>query len=57
MSCGHCEGRVKGELEKLGAVVENISASNGKATVSGISEDAAKNAVIAAGYKVQAINN
>ena len=25
MSCGHCEGRVKSELEKVGAVVDRKS--------------------------------
>ena len=56
MSCGHCEGRVKAELEKVGAVVESVSASDASAVVSGIDESSARNAVIAAGYKVVAIN-
>ena len=56
MSCGHCEGRVKGELEKVGAVVESISASDGRAIVTGVDEASAKSAVINAGYKVLAIN-
>ena len=56
MSCGHCEGRVKAELEKVGAVVETVSATDAKAVFSGIDEAAARSAVIAAGYKVVAIN-
>ena len=38
MSCGHCEGRVKSELEKVGAVVELVSASDGKAVVAGVDD-------------------
>jgi copper chaperone CopZ len=56
MSCGHCEGRVKAELEKLGASVESVSAEKKNAIVSGIDETGAKNAVTAAGYKVVAFN-
>ena len=56
MSCGHCEGRVKGELEKVGAVVDSVSASDGKAVVAGVDETKAKGAVIAAGFKVISIN-
>ena len=56
MSCGHCEGRVKAELEKLSAVVESVSAEQKKAIVSGIDEASARNAVTAAGYKVVSIN-
>ena len=56
MSCGHCEGRVKAELEKLGAIVESVSAENKNAIVNGIDEAGAKNAVIAAGYKVLSFN-
>lgn len=52
MSCGHCEGRVRAELEKLGAVVESVSAENKNAIVSGIDESGAMKAVNAAGYKV-----
>jgi copper chaperone CopZ len=56
MSCGHCEGRVKTEFEKLGAVVELVSAGDGKAIVSGVDEASARNAVAAAGYKVVSIS-
>jgi len=56
MSCGHCEGRVKGELEKVGAAIESVSASDGRAIVTGVDESAAKGAVIAAGYKVVSIS-
>ena len=56
MSCGHCEGRVKSELEKLGAEVESISASDGRAIVDGVDEASARSAVIAAGYKVVSVN-
>ena len=56
MSCGHCEGRLKAELEKLGAAVESVSAGDGRAIINGVDEASARNAVIAAGYKVVAIN-
>lgn len=56
MTCGHCEGRVKGELEKLGGVVELVSATDAKAIVSGIDEVSARSAVKAAGYKLIAAN-
>ena len=55
MSCGHCESRVKAELEKVGAVVESVSAGDAKAIFSGIDEASARGAVTAAGYKVIAI--
>ena len=45
MSCGHCEGRVRAELERLGAVVESVSAENKNAIVSGIDEVGAKKIV------------
>lgn len=56
MTCGHCEGRVKSELEKLGGIVESVSASDAKAIVSGIDEDNARSAVKAAGYKLISAN-
>lgn len=56
MSCGHCEGRVKAEFEKLGALVESVSASQAMAIVSGVDEASARNAVSAAGYKVVSIS-
>lgn len=56
MSCGHCEGRVRAELERLGAVVESVSAENKNAIVSGIDEVGAKNAVTAAGYKLISVS-
>ncbi len=56
MSCGHCEGRVKQEFEKVGAVVESVSADDAKAIVSGVDEASARSAVIAAGYKVVSIS-
>jgi len=56
MSCGHCEGRVKAEFEKIGAAVESVSAGDAKAIVSGVDEASARSAVIAAGYKVVSIN-
>ena len=56
MTCGHCEGRVKGELEKIGGTVESVSAGDAQAIVSGVDETAARGAVIAAGYKVVSIS-
>ena len=56
MTCGHCEGRVKSELEKLGGVVELVSAEEAKAIVSGIDEAGARSAVKAAGYKLISAN-
>ena len=51
MTCGHCEGRVKSEFEKIGAAIEPVSAEKAEAVVTGVSEDAAKSAIKAAGYK------
>ncbi|MFM8446670.1 MAG: heavy-metal-associated domain-containing protein [Candidatus Nanopelagicaceae bacterium] len=56
MSCGHCEGRVKAELEKLGAAVVSVSAEEKKAIVNGINESDARSAVVTAGYKVVSVN-
>ena len=56
MSCGHCEGRVKAEFEKIGAVVESVSAGDARAIVSGVDEASARSAVAAAGYKVVSVN-
>ena len=56
MTCGHCEGRVKAELEKTGATVESVSAERAEAIVGAIGEDAARSAVKAAGYKFVSIS-
>jgi copper chaperone CopZ len=55
MTCGHCEGRVKAEFEKIGATVESVSAEKAEAIVSAVGEDAARSAVKAAGYKFVSI--
>ena len=56
MTCGHCEGRVKAELEKIGATVESVSAEKAEAIVSAVGEDQARSAVKAAGYKFVSIS-
>ena len=43
-------------VEKVGAVVESVSADDAKAIVSGVDEASARSAVIAAGYKVVSIS-
>ncbi len=56
MTCGHCEGRVMVELEKIAGVTEVVvSAEKGNAVISATSEISLENiekAVVEAGYKI-----
>ncbi|CAH2212202.1 heavy-metal-associated domain-containing protein [Tepidibacter aestuarii] len=59
MSCGHCAGRVKKELESIGEVKSaEVSAEEKKAVVelaNEVDNEKLKEAVVEAGYKVVGI--
>ncbi len=60
MSCGHCEGKVTTELEKItGLTLLSISAADGRATVeseTALDNDLLERAISAAGFSAVSVN-